>query len=377
MVGRAGKYDFGFLNMQSKTTDDYLSENYGVFRFRRDIINENSYLGGMLTSIFNKDGSYNIAYGLDALINVAGDEYLNINVAQSYGETGGEYDPADSWNRSRMHLMLQRRKNVGFGYQLSFNHVGDSYNPELGFENRKNYWRLGDEIFYNFWMPEESKLQKIDVSLQSRAFISYETNELESSQISPEISIVGKNEFLLNTSFDMIFDHPRDTFDLSDDIFIVPDKYYNNTINLSYSSPRINLFVLTMNYSQGGYYGGEIQSPGIGFNYLPSKYLQLDFFYEYNNIKIPGFPMYESHLGRFILTSSLNVKWTLSAFLQYNSNQNLWILNSRLRYNPKDGVNLYIVYNENFNSDIYRESPALPKSDSHSFVIKYSHTFEF
>ncbi len=45
MVGRVGKWDLGFLTMQSARQKDFLSENYGVMRIRRQVINPFSYVG--------------------------------------------------------------------------------------------------------------------------------------------------------------------------------------------------------------------------------------------------------------------------------------------------------------------------------------------
>ncbi len=50
LVGRLGAWDVGFLDMQTAALDDNPSENFGVLRLRRQVINPYSYFGGMLTS---------------------------------------------------------------------------------------------------------------------------------------------------------------------------------------------------------------------------------------------------------------------------------------------------------------------------------------
>ena len=42
LVGRLGPWDLGFLDMQTARVDDHPSENFGVFRMRRQVFN--SYL---------------------------------------------------------------------------------------------------------------------------------------------------------------------------------------------------------------------------------------------------------------------------------------------------------------------------------------------
>lgn len=372
VVGRSGKMDFGVLTMQSKQTADFASENYGVARFRRDVFNDNSYIGGMVTTVSSLEGNFNLSYGLDALLNVFGDEYLKVSLAQTTSNLDSIGSGIDN---SRVFIEWEKRKNVGFGYRFNFGQVGDQYNPALGFENRSDYWRLGDRIFYNFWMDETSSLQRIDLTLNANTFINRTTEQIESATLNPNIQISGKNEFTLSAGFNAFYDNPLDSFYISDEVFITPGTYWNRTLNLAYETPRINLYNIGLGYSYGGFYGGTIHSPSVSFGYLPNKYFKFDFYSEYNNIDIPGFDTYDFTVNRFIITCTLNVKWTISSFAQYNSALNLWAMNSRLRYNPKDGINLFIVYNGNYNSNRELEMPRLPTSQNSLFVIKYSHTF--
>jgi hypothetical protein len=48
-----------------------------------------------------------------------------------------------------------------------------------------------------------------------------------------------------------------------------------------------------------------------------------------------------------------DTKLSAAAFVQYNSAANLVTGNFRLRYNPREGVDFYLVYDESLNSDRY------------------------
>jgi hypothetical protein len=45
-----------------------------------------------------------------------------------------------------------------------------------------------------------------------------------------------------------------------------------------------------------------------------------------------------------------------------------------MRYNWKDGNDLYVVYNETMNHD-GNTDPTIPFSDYRAFTVKYIHTF--
>ena len=66
---------------------------------------------------------------------------------------------------------------------------------------------------------------------------------------------------------------------------------------------------------------------------------------------------------------------SLTAFVQFNSAQDIVVSNLRLRYNPQEGNDLYLVYDEGFNTDREREIPALPVTKNRTLLVKYTYTF--
>ena len=118
VYGRAGKWDLGFLDMQTAEIDTVPSENFGVLRMRRQVINEFSYIGGMYTSRLGMDGSYNMAYGVDGIFRLFGDDYMDIKWSQSF-----ETDSANvfaSMDPSRFRVSWERRSQKGIGYDFSY-----------------------------------------------------------------------------------------------------------------------------------------------------------------------------------------------------------------------------------------------------------------
>jgi hypothetical protein len=67
---------------------------------------------------------------------------------------------------------------------------------------------------------------------------------------------------------------------------------------------------------------------------------------------------------------------SVSAFIQYNSSIDEVLTNFRLRFNPREGNDLYIVFNEGLNTDLEKRTPSLPQVDNSTFVIKYTYTFQ-
>ncbi|HSN50106.1 MAG TPA: hypothetical protein VLR52_02665, partial [Bacteroidales bacterium] len=71
----------------------------------------------------------------------------------------------------------------------------------------------------------------------------------------------------------------------------------------------------------------------------------------------------------------LNTRFSVNAYIQYNTSFHGIITNLRIRYNPKEGNDLYLVFNEDRNTDLYRELPNLPVYSSRAVMLKYTYTF--
>ena len=82
-----------------------------------------------------------------------------------------------------------------------------------------------------------------------------------------------------------------------------------------------------------------------------------------------------SHLAGFKVLYMFSTAISASSYLQYNSLVKDFIWNIRFRYNPKEGNDFYIVYNDNINSDRDSFEPDLPFSNQRTLLLKYTYTF--
>jgi hypothetical protein len=71
----------------------------------------------------------------------------------------------------------------------------------------------------------------------------------------------------------------------------------------------------------------------------------------------------------------LSNKLSVSYRFEYSNIAHGIVSNFRLRYNPKEGSDLYIVFNEGRNIELNRESPVLNPIENRIMLIKYTYTF--
>ena len=101
----------------------------------------------------------------------------------------------------------------------------------------------------------------------------------------------------------------------------------------------------------------------------PAFVLQLD--YEYNDVRLP-YGDFTARLVRVNADYAFNARWSWLNLLQYDNDSNSAGINSRLRWNPRAGKDLYIVLNHGF--DTHRGFPGLRSTQS-QLAVKYTQTF--
>ena len=376
LIGRQGPWDIGIMDMQTTKSDSLPSENFGVIRFKRRTFNPYSYFGNIITTRMGIDGSYNFVYGFDGLIRVTGDEYLKLIWAQSF-ETGQNNNPL-SLNKSRYLVNWERRNTMGFAYDLFIAGYGPVFNPGIGFESREDYTHIGGILHYGWMAPEESAVLKQNFHLRSLNFFSISHNTKESVTIMPGYSIELKNMLNAMAYFGYNYENIFDTLEISDDAYVPVGEYRYWSMDGMLMTPMSRPLLTTLMIIAGSYYDGTRVSIGLQPQWSLSASFQLSGFYEYNRVDFSERNQkFLAHIVRLKALYMLNTKLSVSAFVQYNSADDNIISNFRLRYNPREGNDFYIVYNEGTNTDLDREIPNYPRMSDRTLLLKYTYTFAF
>ena len=376
IIGRQGPWDIGVMDMQTTKSDSLPSENFGVIRLKRKTINPYSYFGNIITSRVGLDGSYNLVYGFDGVIRVTGDEYLKLIWAQSF-ESGQTNNPI-ALNRSRYMINWERRNTVGFAYDLFLTGYGPEFNPGIGFESREDYTCAGGRLHYGLMAPEKSPLLKHNFLLHSMNFFSVSHNTKESITLEPGYGIEMKNNMFAMISFGYNYENVFEAIEISDDTEVPVGEYKYWSIEGMVMSPMSAPLMTSLMVQAGSYFDGRRVSLGLQPVWCITSSLQLSGFYEYNWVDFSERNQkFLAHIIRLKTLIMFSTKLSVSAFIQYNSNENNIFSNFRLRYNPREGNDFYIVYNEGTNTDLDREIPTFPRMSDRTLLLKYTYTFAF
>ncbi len=374
MIARSSGWDVGLLSMQTARDLGLSSENHSVVRLRRQVFNPQSYAGGMITSRIDERGNYNVNYGLDGIFKLFGDDYLNINIAQTIDS---DMDVSGINHETiRLRTGWQRRSYTGLSYNFSYNYTGNLYDPAMGFQLRRNYKRFWDRISWGWQQGEESPLQRVRVSMNGALYLSNADGNLETSEVGSSVEFTWKRGDYATAEILYITEDIPSAFSLSDDVVVPAGIYRFPQAQLSYHTPRGKSLRAILRASGGGFFDGTRLTASIQPTWDPSRIVNLDLFYQLNRIDFSDRGQaLTAHIVRLRTEFTFNTRLTLSSFVQFNSANDLGVLNIRFRYNPKDGNNFYLVFNETVNANRHRLSPRLPVSDNRAVMLKYDYTF--
>jgi hypothetical protein len=394
LVGRVGEWDVGLLDMQTRSTALGPGENLGVVRLRRRVLNENSYLGGIVTTrIAGGDGGpaigasdRNILYGLDAIVRVFGQDYLTVNWAQSFDRETGPADAdgdlasgvgggASPLDRAFARLFWERRGVDGFAYSLELARAGDVFEPGLGFLVRRDYSKAAASTRYGWRAGPGSPVLRHGFTLKGNAFTRNEDRSLETGELTASWDLALKSGHSVTAALTETRDHLRDGFSLSGDADVPAGDHRYLVAGLAYEAPGGRLVRTNANLMAGQFYDGSLVSLNLTPTWFASRHLELGGAYQVNRVAFPDRDQsFTSHVARLRTQVMLNPRVLATAFVQYNSAADRLSGNLRFRYNPSEGHDLYVVWNEQILTDLPGHGLVPPRSESRVLIVKYART---
>lgn len=376
LVGKLGDWDVGIINMQTEKFEDNPGENFGVYRLRRQVINPNSFVGGILTSRLGMNGDQNFAYGLDGIFRIYGDDYITLKAARTYdNNTGGNIASLDP---SFFSALWERRSEKGITYNLNYLYTGQKFNPGVGFVRRDSLQGFNYNVMYN-WLPgTNSRWFNYSLGITGEYFTRLSDGDLESMMIGPEIRSNTKKGFHFDITALYHQEGVREDFDISDSISVKAGVYKFSNIVSRINTPRTKPVSARIQLEGGEYYDGLNFGASSMMSFNLSSSFQLIANYGFNAIRFPEREKFNNlniHSASFNATYMLNTKISASALVQYISTEDELIANFRFRYNPREGNDLYLVFDDSRSIDERYHIVPLPKYFSRTILLKYTHTF--
>ncbi len=377
LVGRLGNWDLGFINMQTARKEDNPSENFNVLRLRRNVFNQNSYAGTLITSRIGEDGSYNVAVGLDGIFRLFGDEYLIAQMAQTFDDEimrNGLYNPINS---GLFRLQWTRRRQQGFNYTTAITRSGVDYRPDMGFITRRDFTSLFNRLAYGWFTSDQSPLRQITPRLFSSVALRNSDATVESAFFAFSTNFEFKSGTNISLSTRLRYEDLREPLDFPEETYVPEGSYTFYSVEFNYNMTRGRLLRTDANVTWSTFYDGKRIDLRFNPTWNVSPHLELSANYSINFVRFPSRNQrFDAHLVSLRAQAALNTKISMNALLQFNSTADAIILNLRFRYYFREGNDLWIVYNHGINTDRNDSEVPLPFTDNRTVLLKYTYTFD-
>ncbi len=374
LVGRIGPWDLGFLDMQTAAIEGLPSENFGVLRFRRQVFNPHSYVGGIVTSRLGREGAANLAYGLDGVFRVFGDDYLTFRWAQAFADLRTARPL--SLDTSRFFLDWTRRSLNGFGYSAVLSRAGRDYEPGLGFETRRDFTRVLGSAWFGWFPSGRSFLYSQEISLTGRLYIRNVDQAPESWSVIPCWEVATKKGFSLQVLPGFNFENVSAGFSLGGGAGVPSGLYRFGDIGVTIGTPSSRPFFGSVALTGGSFYDGTKFTAQTNLRWGVSADLQLTASHQMNRVEFPSRGQrFTSHIARLRALYMLSIAFSAEAYIQLDSLANSAVANLRLRYNPREGNDLYLVFNQQLHTQRFQNGVERSLSAGRAIMVKYSYTF--
>ena len=375
LVGRAGAWDVGLLEMQTRPTDLTPAENFGVLRLRRPVLNAFSSAGLMLTSYQTRD-RHNGALGLDGSFRVTGDEYLGLKWAGTLDDT--DAPGATLATSSLLDARWERRTQRGLSYTISGTRAGRDFSPAAGFLQRRDFTTAN--VSGNWFIYTDSSRLLRRYYPGALAFSTFRNGDgaLESGQYAFWVewdTKAGGGGWIEPKWF---HEDVLEAFPIGD--AQIPAGRYD------FSDLQLVLFMASgrrlrtgIDFRTGTYFDGTRTQVILTPVWNASRHFELGTDYQFTRLNFADRGQAtDIHLARLRVRTALDARASGNAFVQYNSTSDHLDFNVRFRYALAEGTDLWLVYNEGLDTDRTRDlGVESPLSLARTMILKYTHTLSF
>ncbi len=380
LTGKSNGYQVGLLNMQTKgIEDDSISpQNFSALRLRKDLFKNGSYAGVFFA---NRSTTNNKEFSNQT---VAADYYHRINDFWSFGvNIATTKDKGLQWIKDKnnaANFFVMKDPLAGWGHFVTGNIINKYFNPESGFASDKGFKDIFILEGYTWQFGKEKKLNSILANISATyRFRDALNNYREFERYAGSVKLYYKNGSKLTWYGAASVDSIATTWQLSPDVLIKPGKYRMITNELFWQSATTKKIQIEFNPLFGNFYGGWRSSLSTNLTYNINKHFSGGVKYNYSKIEFEETAYainnrFISHLISLNLYYNYDTKFSARLLWQYDNISKIISTNLRLRYNPREGTDLYIVYNPVLNADILAISPHMPRLNNQQVIIKFSTT---
>jgi hypothetical protein len=337
-----------------------------VVRVRRDVLRR-SYIGAMFTgrSAPQTGSSSNEAYGLDGTFN------LKTNISM-IGYFARSHTAAVSGN-DRSYKGSFDYEGDRYGALVDYTAVEKNFNPGIGFVPRPDM-RRSFGVFRFSPRPANRRSAVRKYYFDGTAeYVTTTSGRVDNETYTGEFAVDLQNSDRANVKYSSFYEFLPATLPLGPGVAVPPGAYDYQSVLVGYNlGPQRLRFATNTSLEYGSYRDGRKTSAIVsgGAVNLP-PHLIVEPSYTFNYIVLPQGTL-NQHLIAPRITYGITPRAFVSALIQYNTTLNTLSSNIRLRWEYRPGSELFVVWNEQHDSD----TPGLPLQNR-ALIVKMNHLWRY
>ena len=373
----------GVMDMQTGKQGTYAAENFSAFTIQRSVLKRSV----IKTYFLNRENFISEEESKKHPLDKYG---RNAGVTFEYTNTAGTFNAWADYHQSFKATITDQDKYIQAGFMKQGRHwsyinlvgnTGKNYYTDMGYVQMINNYdavrdtniRLGfsnsfNQIAYRL-QPSSGPIGKLEISLND--FITlHPDNSLNESDAKFSVRTEFKNTSGLNLSANQTNLNLLYPISFTDAKPLPAGNYDFKQFEMMYISDMRKQFGIESMITLGQFYNGHVQGVSFGVSWRSQPHLKLSIRAQLNKIELPT-PYGSTNLilisPKFEWNFSTKLFWT--SFLQYNTQQNNFNINSRLQYRFKPMSDFFLVYTDNYFTD-----PIL-KNKNRALIFKFSYWF--
>jgi hypothetical protein len=248
----------------------------------------------------------------------------------------------------------------------------------MGFMMLDNYTGFYTRTLYGWFPGKDSALTSHNVFFETRLYWDNATMGLMLAELGPGWEFGAKSGFAGMIQPKLHIDNLTEPYELSDDVSVPAGRYVYPGLTFQLQTPSGRLFNTLLTGDVGGYFDGWRVSLGVTPTWSGIPDLEIGGMFQYNLVRFPARGQsFFAPIGQLKVLATLSVKFSASALVQYDGAEDAVSANIRFRFNPREGTDVYIVYNEGLNTDRLARTPVPPLSSGRALYVKFNYTFNY
>tara|TARA_Y100000588_G_scaffold21227_1_gene21404 strand:+ start:12731 stop:14998 length:2268 start_codon:yes stop_codon:yes gene_type:complete len=378
LTGKVGNTDVGLLGVRTGETDFVDGKNFVVGRFKQKIFQE-SYVGGIFTDGNPNQGRSGSTYGAD--VRLATSDFFgqkkNFNFDAFFLNANNEIEAdSDADGTGKSFGFSARYPNDQWDGMLVFREVGKHFDPGMGFVQRSNVRMYRAAASYNPRPKDFLNIQQMFHDIYYTYYERLDNGEKETAElhITPfDWHFNSGDSIHALADYTYLYERLFEPFEISPGIFLPVGEYKTHRSRFVIATAARRPLSGFLFFEYGDFWSGTSEQLNLRLSYnLPPHFTaQISV-----NKTFADLPQ-----GKFIariftgtFNYALSPQITFSNLLQFdNRSRNLgW--QSRLRWTPKPGNDLFISFNQGW----INEPGSLRFNVSDSKVAtKFQYTYRF